>query len=200
MAAAQRVMERGISDVAAFGAFSTCSKTPALPCPLVDDTVYRRTRRAVTEAFHAVDDLIHEWRRSRHQILFEAASPMSLAVFEPVLARLQTDDRLDFWFTTSDAAWGAADIFGGSAVAARAADEVRRVHQYRLLEYHLAPPADAPRPFLSRRRRQVWPRRSHAHCAGDRQLRSPDVREQRPPAALLDGRSGRSPKPEGGAD
>jgi hypothetical protein len=119
MAAAERVMDRGIGNVTALRGFSMPPMAPPRPCPLVDDTVYRRTRRAVTEAFHAVDDLIHEWRRSRHQILFEAASPMSLAVFEPVLARLQTDDRLDFWFTTSDAAWGAADIFGGSAVAGR---------------------------------------------------------------------------------
>jgi CDP-glycerol glycerophosphotransferase len=45
------------------------------------------------------------------RILFEAASPMSLAVFRPVLDRLRADPRIQFWFTTSDGSWDASHIF-----------------------------------------------------------------------------------------
>ena len=41
---------------------------------------------------------------------------MSLAVFRPVYERLRRDDRLDFWFTTSDRAWDASRIFGPAGI------------------------------------------------------------------------------------
>jgi len=82
---------------------------------LIHDTTYRRTRRAIIQAVHDVDDVVCRITRSRTRILFEAASPMSLAVFQPVLARLKDDPRLEFWFTTSDDRWTARSIFGDTA-------------------------------------------------------------------------------------
>jgi len=82
------------------------------PADLVHDTAFRRTRRAIVSSFHDVDEAIGSVARGRTRVLFEAASPMSLAVFQPVLDRLKQDDRIDFWFTTSDRGWTSASIFG----------------------------------------------------------------------------------------
>ena len=86
---------------------------------LVDDTVYRRSRRAAAEALHAVDDWLAAQLHDRVRILFEAASPMSLAVIQPVLDRLERDARLEFWYTTSDGAWNADAIFTTPAMRQR---------------------------------------------------------------------------------
>src|SRR5262249_50593289 len=50
------------------------------------------------------------------RILFEAASPVSLAVFRPVLDRLRSDPRIQFWFTTSDGSWDASHIFRAAGI------------------------------------------------------------------------------------
>jgi hypothetical protein len=80
---------------------------------LLNDTALRRTRRAAADFAHAFDDLICGVvrRRSVH-LLFEAASPLSLAVFRPVLEQLRTDRRLEIWYTTADRTWDAASVFG----------------------------------------------------------------------------------------
>jgi CDP-Glycerol:Poly(glycerophosphate) glycerophosphotransferase len=78
---------------------------------LLDDMMYRRSRRAVANALHAVDDWVAACTHDRARVLFEAASPMSLAVFQPVLDRLERDPRLEFWYTTSDGAWAPDAIF-----------------------------------------------------------------------------------------
>ena len=44
---------------------------------------------------------------------------MSLAVFRPVLDRLARDPRLEFWFTTADRVWSAAEIFGVAGITDR---------------------------------------------------------------------------------
>jgi CDP-glycerol glycerophosphotransferase len=80
---------------------------------LVHDTVYRRTRRRLTAAFHRADAAATRLRHRRTRVLFEAASPVSVSVFRPMLARLCGDPRLEFWFTTCDRAWRPGAIFGG---------------------------------------------------------------------------------------
>jgi len=86
---------------------------------LVHDTIYRRTRRAIVGRIHAADDLLSRVGRSRVRILFEAATPMSLAVFKPILDRLEQDSRLEFWFTASDRSWDAHRIFRAAGMTGR---------------------------------------------------------------------------------
>jgi hypothetical protein len=80
---------------------------------LVHDTALRRARRAVRRKAHDTDHTLARATRKRSRVLFEAASPMSLAVFQPVLDRLERDPRLQFWFTTCDPRWTPQAIFGG---------------------------------------------------------------------------------------
>ena len=86
---------------------------------LVHDTLFRRARHAATHALHATDDLLTRMSRNKRRVLFEAASPLSLAVFRPVLERLQRDPRLEFWFTTSDRSWDADRTFHAAGIAER---------------------------------------------------------------------------------
>jgi hypothetical protein len=89
---------------------------------LVHDTFWRRARSAAANSLHLVDDLVHGIGQSRLRVLFEAASPISLVVFRPVLDRLRSDARLEFWFTTSDGAWDADHIFKASGITERVVD------------------------------------------------------------------------------
>ncbi len=89
---------------------------------LLYDTWYRRTRYAIAKSVHAADDLLSRARRAERRILFEAASPLSLAVFRPVLTRLQRDPRIEFWFTTSDRSWNAEQTFLQEGIAERVAE------------------------------------------------------------------------------
>ena len=66
-----------------------------------------------------LDDVVSLAARRRVRVLFEAASPMSLAVFQPVLDRLERDPRLEFWFTTCDRRWTSDAIFGRDGRSAR---------------------------------------------------------------------------------
>jgi glycosyltransferase involved in cell wall biosynthesis len=86
---------------------------------LTQDTVYRRTRSAASRVFHRLDDTVSTLTRSRRRVLFEAASPMSLAVFRPVFERLRHDPRVEFWFTTSDGAWSPGSVFGPAGITDR---------------------------------------------------------------------------------
>jgi hypothetical protein len=86
---------------------------------LLHDTVYRRTRRAVVRTIQAADDLVGRFGRSDARVLFEAASPMSLAVFRPLLDRLSCDPRVQLWFTTSDESWDADRIFRAAGISER---------------------------------------------------------------------------------
>jgi hypothetical protein len=91
---------------------------PPMPANLVHDTVYRRTRRSLTRLAHDVDDAVSGLARRPTRLLFEAASPMSVAVFRPVLDRLRQDPRIEFWFTSADESWDARAIFAGLSDAA----------------------------------------------------------------------------------
>jgi len=86
---------------------------------LIQDTTYRRARRTVVHCLHTVDDVVGRLSRDGARVLFEAASPMSLAVFRPVFERLRRDRRLEFWFTTSDRSWSADRVFRASGIDQR---------------------------------------------------------------------------------
>jgi hypothetical protein len=74
---------------------------------------------AVVNAVSVADELVTRLSRTKCRILFEAASPLSLAMFRPVLERVQCDPRLEFWFTTSDSLWDADCIFGTAGITER---------------------------------------------------------------------------------
>ena len=86
---------------------------------LLHDTWYRRTRRAVVETIHATDDIVSRLGRAQVRVLFEAASPMSLTVFRPLLEHLYRDERLQLWFTTSDESWDDDRIFRAAGITER---------------------------------------------------------------------------------
>ena len=86
---------------------------------LVHDTMYRRARRALMNGLHGMDDALDRMYRREARVLFEAATPLSVAVFEPVLRRLQSDPRLEFWFTSCDRSWTPEEIFGPAGITAR---------------------------------------------------------------------------------
>jgi hypothetical protein len=85
---------------------------------LLQDTTYRRMRAAVVGALHAADAAMTRSRRPL-RILFEAASPMSLAVFGPVLRHLNADPRLQFWFTSCDRSWNPQALFTAVGISDR---------------------------------------------------------------------------------
>jgi hypothetical protein len=89
------------------------------PRNLIHDTTYRRVRAAAVRVAHCVDDLAAALRGGRRRVLFEAASPVSFAVFRPVLALLSGDPRIEFWFTTSDGAWTPKAVFGPAGITER---------------------------------------------------------------------------------
>ena len=89
------------------------------PINLLHDTVFRRARARATAVVHAVDDALAGSGRRARRVLFEAASPMSLAVFAPVLRHLRSDPRLELWFTSCDGAWTPEAIFGPAGITER---------------------------------------------------------------------------------
>jgi hypothetical protein len=102
--------------------------TPVLAAPsagrkrnLIQDTAFRRARSAAVHALHRLDDAASALGRAKRRILFEAASPLSVAVARPVLEILRRDPRLELWFTTSDGAWDPASVFGPAGITERVA-------------------------------------------------------------------------------
>jgi hypothetical protein len=95
---------------------------PKLPdaSDLLHDTVYRRARRAATAVGHRLDAALSSvGRRDTKRILFEAASPLSFAIFGPVYERLARDKRIEFWFTASSQSWSPESLFGGMGITER---------------------------------------------------------------------------------
>jgi glycosyltransferase involved in cell wall biosynthesis len=86
---------------------------------LLQDTTFRRMRSAAIRTFHSIDDSLLDWRRGPKRILFEATSPLSMAVFQPVFERLRRDERLEFWFTAKDAGWEIDKIFSRAGISDR---------------------------------------------------------------------------------
>ena len=103
-------------------------------CELLQDTMYRRLRSAAIRTVHTVDDALLAWRGGPKRILFEAASPLSMAVFQPIYDRLRHDSRLEFWFTATDESWNGGDIFARAGITERVVtrDQVRwrKFHAY----------------------------------------------------------------------
>jgi glycosyltransferase involved in cell wall biosynthesis len=93
---------------------------PVTACPpLVHDTAYRRLRRRALSKLHDADDALWRGRHARRRVLFDAASPMSFAIFRPVYDRLRPDPRLDFWFTAHGRVWQPEEIFRLAGVSGR---------------------------------------------------------------------------------
>jgi glycosyltransferase involved in cell wall biosynthesis len=88
--------------------------SPALS--LIHDTVYRRARRRALARLHDIDDAISR-SPERKRVMFDAASPMSFAIFRPVYERLRQDPRLELWFTAHGRVWQPADIYQPAGVA-----------------------------------------------------------------------------------
>jgi tetratricopeptide (TPR) repeat protein len=101
------------------------------PCSLIHNTVYRRTRAAAMQVVHRLDDAAAALVHPHHRVLFEAASPLSVAVFRSVLELLQRDPRIELWFTTSDGAWSASTVFGGAGITGN----VVPVHRARWMKF-----------------------------------------------------------------
>jgi glycosyltransferase involved in cell wall biosynthesis len=90
------------------------ASTPAVT--LVHDTMYRRHRRRAIARMHDLDDGLFRSSHSRRRILFEAASPMSFAVFRPIYERLRTDPRIELWFTACADVWQPHEIYGRAGI------------------------------------------------------------------------------------
>jgi len=82
----------------------------------VYDTLFRRTRATAAHSLHSADEFVTRLSRRRRRVLFEAASPLSVAVFRPVLARLQRDSRIEFWYTTADRSWDSDRTFAAAGI------------------------------------------------------------------------------------
>jgi hypothetical protein len=86
---------------------------------LVHDTIYRRARRRVVRTAHAMDSALTRMARPGRRILFEAASPMSFALFRPIYQRMSRDARIEFWFTAPGRAWNPETIFAAVGITER---------------------------------------------------------------------------------
>ena len=96
---------------------TTSSDSPAPD--LLQDTTYRRLRSTVMRGVHAADDLLLQFGDGPRRVLFEAASPLSMAVFQPIYNRMRDDERIQFWFTATDESWDARGIFEGAGITDR---------------------------------------------------------------------------------
>jgi GT2 family glycosyltransferase len=91
----------------------------AEPANLLQDTAFRRARSAAVHALHRLDDAAGAVTNAKPRILFEAASPLSLAVSRSMLDIMRRDAGLELWYTTSDRAWDPASIFGAAGLTER---------------------------------------------------------------------------------
>jgi CDP-glycerol glycerophosphotransferase len=94
---------------------------------IVRDTAYRRARGRALRLAHALDDAVTRAVRRRRRILFEAASPMSFSLFQPVYRRLREDARLEVWFTAPGRAWRPEAIFSSVGITERVIPASRAV-------------------------------------------------------------------------
>ncbi len=92
------------------------TRAQASPPSLVHDTLYRRTRRRVIARLHDLDDTVSRSSRAGRRVMFDAASPMSFAIFRPIYERLRRDPRLELWFTAHGRVWPPQEIFGPAGI------------------------------------------------------------------------------------
>jgi glycosyltransferase involved in cell wall biosynthesis len=83
---------------------------------LAQDTLYRRTRGRLAQRLHDIDTLVDHFRDRPRRILFEASSPLSFIVFQPMYRRLRADPRIEFYFTSATSSWPARAIFSSVGV------------------------------------------------------------------------------------
>jgi glycosyltransferase involved in cell wall biosynthesis len=83
---------------------------------LIHDTLYRRCRQRVVRRLHDVDDGLWRTFSKRRRVLFEAGSPMNVAIFRPVYERLKRDPRLELWFTACSQEWQPREIFASAGI------------------------------------------------------------------------------------
>ena len=95
------------------------SVSPRPPVSLVHDTVYRRLRRRTIGLLHDIDDRVAGAAHDRKRILFEAGSPMNVAIMRPLIDRLHHDPRLELHFTTPAGPWQPEEIFGHVGIVSR---------------------------------------------------------------------------------
>jgi len=96
----------------------------SVPLSMIHDTAYRRVRRRVLARLHDLDDAVSR-SPERKRVMFDAASPMSFAIFRPVYERLRRDPRLELWFTAHARVWQPGDIYGPAGVTTNVVSPAR---------------------------------------------------------------------------
>lgn len=86
---------------------------------LLHATTLRRLRGRIAARLHRLDEAMFRPRDGVRRILFEATSPLSLAIFRPVYEQLRRDPRLEVWFTARDRTWDFEATFTGSGITHR---------------------------------------------------------------------------------
>jgi hypothetical protein len=89
---------------------------PPRTVSMLQDTTYRRLRRGVVGRLHDMEDAVSRTTHRRKRVLFEAASPMSYTIFEPIYERLKRDPRVELWFTSYGSVWEPHQIFGAFGI------------------------------------------------------------------------------------
>jgi hypothetical protein len=84
---------------------------------LIHDTTYRRIRRRAIRGLHDVDDRLSQVGTRCKRVLFEAGSPMNVAIMRPVYDRLCRDPRLDLRVTAPAGVWQPEEIFNRAGIA-----------------------------------------------------------------------------------
>jgi GT2 family glycosyltransferase len=92
---------------------------PSSADALLHATTVRRLRARIARRLHSLDEAMFRPRDGVRRILFEATSPLSLAIFRPVYEQLRRDPRLEVWFTARDRAWDFHATFTGSGITQR---------------------------------------------------------------------------------
>ena len=116
-ARARRVLRRPQPDAVAAVPGPAAQAHP--PVSMLHDTTYRRLRRRTVGRLHDLEDAVSRTTQRRKRVLFEAASPMSYTIFEPIYERLKQDPRVEIWFTSYGSVWEPRQIFGAFGITDR---------------------------------------------------------------------------------
>jgi hypothetical protein len=111
--------EAGASPSVATGAPPARRWNTSRRSSVVQDTTWRRLRRHVAAKAHDLDEAVTCRRGGRRRLLVDASSPMSLAIMRPVYERLQSDPRVELWFTGLGDVWDRRALFGAAGITTR---------------------------------------------------------------------------------
>ena len=155
-------------------------------------TAYNRVRGGVVSRLHDLDDAVYRARSGeRRRILFDAASPMSFAIFRPVYERLAAESEPRLLVHGHRVRLGSRA--GVRSVRHHPAhrslrqggvDEGGCLRQHRLLGHDLGAAQDAADPPVPRGCGKIRPRRARRSRAGGGHLRPPHVPQRGPPPSL----------------